>query len=133
MTTLILNTKFIWRNYESVYLTSKFICWDVYAMHIPLSSRRLPPTTLFVIDLINIPQWQWYMMYIPTNGISSSGYCTSGGWVGGTGRSLHCQVENHVRTKFATPILYAMDIFKNYDIFSTYTYILIISIGFKKN
>ena len=39
----------------------------------------------------------------------------------GTGRSLHCQVENHVRTKFATPILYAIDNFKIYDIFSTYT------------
>ena len=95
--------------------------------------ERLLPTTLFVIDLINIPQWQWYMMYIPTNGMSSSGYCTrGGGWVGGTGRSLHCQVENHVRTKFATPILYAMDNFRNYDIFSTYTHILIIFNGFKK-
>jgi hypothetical protein len=30
------------------------------------------------------------------------------------GRSLYYQVENHVRTKFATPILYAMDILKNY-------------------
>jgi hypothetical protein len=38
-----------------------------------------------------------------------------------TGRSLHCQVENHVRTKFATPILYAIDNSKNYDIFSMYT------------
>ena len=37
-----------------------------------------------------------------------------------TGRSLHCQVENHVRTKFATPILYAIDNFKNYDIFYIY-------------
>jgi hypothetical protein len=27
------------------------------------------------------------------------------------GRSLHCQVENHERPKFATPILYAIDIF----------------------
>ena len=44
-----------------------------------------------------------------------------------TGRSLHCQVENHMRTKFATPILYAIDNFKNYDIFSTYTKPLIIS------
>ena len=34
-----------------------------------------------------------------------------------TGRSLHCQVENHVRTKFANPILYAIDNFTNYDIF----------------
>ena len=38
-----------------------------------------------------------------------------------TGRSLHCQVENHVQTKFATPILYAIDKILNYDIFSTYT------------
>ena len=38
-----------------------------------------------------------------------------------TERSLHCQVENHVRIKFATPILYAIDNFKNYDIFSIYT------------
>ena len=44
-----------------------------------------------------------------------------------TGRSLHCQVEHHVRTKFATPILYAIDNFKNYEIFSTYTKPLIIS------
>ena len=36
--------------------------------------------------------------------------CSGGGC--NTGRSLHCQVENHVRTKFATPILYAMDNFK---------------------
>ena len=34
-----------------------------------------------------------------------------------TGRSLHCQVENHVRTKFATFILYAIDIFEIYDYF----------------
>ena len=26
-----------------------------------------------------------------------------------TGRSLHCQVEHHVRDKFATPILYDID------------------------
>ena len=46
--------------------------------------------------------------------------------VSSTGRSLHCQVENHMRTKFATPILYAIDNFKNYDIFPTYTKPLII-------
>ena len=45
----------------------------------------------------------------------------------GTGRSLHCQVENHVQTKFATPILYAIDNFKNYDFFSIYTQPLIVS------
>ena len=39
----------------------------------------------------------------------------------GTRRSLHCQVEHHVRTKFATLVLHAMDNFKFYDIFSTYT------------
>ena len=44
----------------------------------------------------------------------------------GTGRSLHCQVINHVRTKFATPILYAINNFKIYD-FSIYTYPLITS------
>ena len=44
-----------------------------------------------------------------------------------TGRSLHCQVENHVQTKFATPILYAINNFKNYHNFSTYTKPLIIS------
>jgi hypothetical protein len=44
-----------------------------------------------------------------------------------TGRSLHCQVENHVRTKFATPILYAIDNSKNYDIFF-YVYMTIDSI-----
>ena len=43
-----------------------------------------------------------------------------------TGRSLHCQVENHMQTKVATPILYAIDNFKNYDKFSIYTYLLII-------
>ena len=48
-------------------------------------------------------------------------YCIS------TGRSLYCQVENHVRTKFATPILYAIDNFKIYEFFSTYTQPLIIS------
>ena len=31
-----------------------------------------------------------------------------------------------MRTKFATPILYAIDKFKNYDNFSIYTYPLII-------
>jgi len=31
-----------------------------------------------------------------------------------TGRSLHCEVENHVRTKFATPMKYAIDIFSLY-------------------
>ena len=43
-----------------------------------------------------------------------------------TGRSLHCQVKNHMQTKVATPILYAIDNFKNYDKFSIYTYLLII-------
>ena len=37
------------------------------------------------------------------------------------GEITPCQVEHHVRTKFATPILYAIDNFKNYDFFSTYT------------
>ena len=36
------------------------------------------------------------------------------------GGSLHCQIEHHVRDKFATPILHGIDNFKNYDIFSTY-------------
>jgi hypothetical protein len=40
--------------------------------------------------------------------------------------SLHgevtpCQIKNHVQRKFATPILYAIDIFKNYDFFSLHT------------
>ena len=47
-----------------------------------------------------------------------------------TERSLHCQVEHHVRTKFATPILHAIDNFKISDIFSTYIYITIDSIFF---
>ena len=38
-----------------------------------------------------------------------------------TRRSLHCQVEHHVQTKFATPILHAIDNLKFNDIFSTYT------------
>ena len=42
------------------------------------------------------------------------------------GKALHCQVENQVRKKFTTLILYAIDNFKNYDIFSVYTYPLII-------
>ena len=33
------------------------------------------------------------------------------------GRSLHCQVEHHVRTKFATPLLHAIGNFEFYDIF----------------
>ena len=37
------------------------------------------------------------------------------------GESLHSQVEHHVRDKFATPILYGIDNFNFYDIFSTYT------------
>ena len=37
-----------------------------------------------------------------------------------TGRLLHCQVEHHVRDKFATPILYGIDNFKFYDIFYIY-------------
>jgi hypothetical protein len=37
------------------------------------------------------------------------------------GMSLHCQqVENHVQTKFATPILYAIDILKIMIIFYIY-------------
>ena len=43
------------------------------------------------------------------------------------GRSLHCQVEHHVRIKFATPILHAIENFKIYDIVSTYTQSLIVS------
>ena len=37
------------------------------------------------------------------------------------GRSLHSEVEHQVRDNFATPILYGIDDFKFYDIFSTYT------------
>jgi hypothetical protein len=43
------------------------------------------------------------------------------------GRSLHCQVEYHVRTKFVTPILHAIYSFAIYDIFF-YIYITIDSI-----
>ena len=35
-----------------------------------------------------------------------------------------CQVEHHVWTKFTTPILHAIDNFKNYDVFF-YIYITI--------
>ena len=38
-----------------------------------------------------------------------------------TGRLFHCQVEHHVRDKFATPISYGIDNLKFYDISSTYT------------
>ena len=40
------------------------------------------------------------------------------------GRSLHCQVEHHVRPKFATLILHAIYNFKIYDyvIDTMYTY-----------
>ena len=37
------------------------------------------------------------------------------------GEVTPCQIKNHVQRKFATPILYAIDIFKNYDFFSLYT------------
>ena len=37
------------------------------------------------------------------------------------GEITPCQVEHHVRTKFANPILYVIDNFKIYDYFSTYT------------
>jgi hypothetical protein len=32
-----------------------------------------------------------------------------------------CQIKNHVQWKFATPILYAIYIFLNYDFFSLHT------------
>ena len=38
-----------------------------------------------------------------------------------TGRLLRCQVEHHVRDKFATPILYGIDNFIFHAIFFTYT------------
>ena len=37
------------------------------------------------------------------------------------GGSLHSQVEHHVRDKFATHVLYGIDILLFDDIFSTYT------------
>ena len=37
------------------------------------------------------------------------------------GEVTPCQIKNHVQRKFATPILYAIDIFKSYDFFSLYT------------
>jgi hypothetical protein len=37
------------------------------------------------------------------------------------GEVTPCQIKNHVQRKFATPILYAIDIFKNYDFFSLNT------------
>jgi hypothetical protein len=33
------------------------------------------------------------------------------------GEVTPCQIKNHVQRKFATPILYAIDIFKIYDFF----------------
>ena len=39
------------------------------------------------------------------------------------GRLLHCQVEHHVWTNFATPILHAIDNFNIYDFL--YIYIII--------
>ena len=44
-----------------------------------------------------------------------------------TGRSLHCQVEHHMQTKFATSILHAIDNFELYDTFF-YIYMIIDSI-----
>ena len=44
-----------------------------------------------------------------------------------TGRSHHCQVEHHMQTKFASPILHAIDTFIIDDIFF-YIYITIDSI-----
>jgi hypothetical protein len=39
----------------------------------------------------------------------------------GPGEVTPCQIKNHVQRNFATPILYAIDIFKNYKFFfSTY-------------
>ena len=38
-----------------------------------------------------------------------------------TGRSLHTQVEHHMRDNFATLILYGIDNFEFCDIFFTYT------------
>jgi hypothetical protein len=37
------------------------------------------------------------------------------------GEVTPCQIKNHVQRKFATPILYAIDILKNYDFFSLHT------------
>jgi hypothetical protein len=37
------------------------------------------------------------------------------------GEVTPCQIKNHVQRKFATPILYAIDIFKIYDFFSLHT------------
>jgi hypothetical protein len=37
------------------------------------------------------------------------------------GEVTPCQIKNHVQRKFVTPILYAIDIFKNYDFFSLHT------------
>ena len=37
------------------------------------------------------------------------------------GEVTPCQIKNHVQRKFATPILYAIDIFTNYDFFSLHT------------
>jgi hypothetical protein len=37
------------------------------------------------------------------------------------GRSLHCQVEHHMQTKFATPVLHAKDILKFYK--KNFTYV----------
>jgi hypothetical protein len=44
------------------------------------------------------------------------------------GEVTPCQIKNHVQRKFATPILYAIDIFKNYDFFFS-TYITIDNIS----
>jgi hypothetical protein len=35
--------------------------------------------------------------------------------------TIICQIEHHVRYKFATPILYTIDNFINYNIISKYT------------
>ena len=38
----------------------------------------------------------------------------------GPGVVTPCQIKNHMQWKFATPILYAIDIIKIYDFFSIY-------------
>jgi hypothetical protein len=62
------------------------------------------------------PNLEFFMPHVMVTLVKKPTVCSSL-WKNPTGRSLHYQVKDQVRTKFATPIIYAIDNFKNYNIF----------------
>ena len=111
-----------WNNYTKLVTTS--FNWDSDTVRTNyLSSLTLNPYYpwgFMSFSRKNIQGYlhAWFLIHLWSKTIDIKSRLTLNTWKHCLpGRAPHCQVENHVQRKFATPILYAIDIFKFYDFF----------------